>query len=325
MTGRVVVVIPCLNETAFIEGLVAQLARDIDDSKGIIVIADGGSTDGTVEKVQDLMRTYPHVSLLLNEKRLQSAAVNMAAKHCGEGFQYLARIDAHAGYPENYVSGLLRAAEASGAQSIVVPMTTVGKGCFQTAVAAAQNSVLGTGGSAHRHAGQSLWVDHGHHALFDLQWFLKVGGYDETFSHNEDAEFDARLVQAGGRIWLDGHSGITYYPRRDPQSLFSQYFNYGKGRARTVIKHKMPLKPRQLVPILIVPVCMAFVLGLWWPLLMFPFLIWVLTCLVYGFVLGLKLKDPCARNAGVAAIIMHFAWSAGFLKTFLFRSSPQVV
>lgn len=318
-TKQVLVVIPCLNEAAYIENLVALLARDIDDATGLIVVADGGSTDGTVEKVQAMMRTYPHLTLLLNEKRLQSAAVNLAARHYGQGIKYMARIDAHAGYPEGYVSGLLRTAEKTGAQSVVVPMTTEGKGCFQIAVAAAQNSVLGTGGSAHRHAGQSLWVDHGHHALFDLEWFLNAGGYDESFSHNEDAEFDARLTQIGGKIWLDGQSGIVYYPRRDPQRLFRQYFNYGKGRARTVIKHRMKLKPRQLIPVMIVPVCIAFVLSpLFWPL-MIPFVVWVLACLAYGYRLGLKLGHPCARNSGIAAIIMHFAWSAGFLKTVLIR------
>ncbi len=322
MTKSVLVVIPCLNETAYIEGLVAQLARDVSPDMGMIVVADGGSTDGTVEKVQTLMRTYPNVQLLLNEKRLQSAGINMAARQYGDQFQYMVRIDAHAGYPDTYVSRLLKAARDSGAQSVVVPMTTQGTACFQIAVAAAQNSKLGTGGSAHRHAGQSLWVDHGHHALFDLAWFLKVGGYDETFSHNEDAEYDARLAQAGGKVWLDGGSGIIYYPRRDPVSLLKQYFNYGKGRARTVLKHKMALKPRQMIPVAIVPVCILMLLSPLWPPLMIPFVVWILACLLYGFYLGLKLKEPCARNSGVAAILMHAAWSAGFIKTYLTSRFP---
>ena len=32
--------------------------------------------------------------------------------------------------------------------------------------------------------------------------FRAVGGYDESFSHNEDAELDYRLRQAGYRIWM---------------------------------------------------------------------------------------------------------------------------
>ena len=37
------------------------------------------------------------------------------------------------------------------------------------------------------------WADHGHHALMRISAFRAVGGYDESFSHNEDAELDYRL------------------------------------------------------------------------------------------------------------------------------------
>ena len=66
----------------------------------------------------------------------------------------------------------------------------------------AQNSKLGNGGSKHREGGKGHWTDHGHHALMRISAFASVGGYDETFSHNEDAEYDERVVSAGGRIYL---------------------------------------------------------------------------------------------------------------------------
>ena len=40
---------------------------------------------------------------------------------------------------------------------------------------------------------KSGYVDHGHHAAFRAASFKAIGGYDETFSHNEDAEFDGAL------------------------------------------------------------------------------------------------------------------------------------
>ena len=43
--------------------------------------------------------------------------------------------------------------------------------------------------------------------------FRAVGGYDESFSHNEDAELDYRLRAAGYRIWMTDKTFMVYYPR----------------------------------------------------------------------------------------------------------------
>ncbi|TIT70853.1 MAG: succinoglycan biosynthesis protein exoa, partial [Mesorhizobium sp.] len=66
--------------------------------------------------------------------------------------------------------------------------------------------------------------------------FRAVGGYDESFSHNEDAEFDHRLRQAGYRIWMSGRTQMVYYPRSTLKGLFFQYLGYGRGRANNVLK-----------------------------------------------------------------------------------------
>ncbi len=80
-------------------------------------------------------------------------------------------------------------------------------------------------------------MDHGHHALFVLDAFRALGGYDETFIANEDAEFDRRLTNSGGRIWLSEDLAIVYHPRRTPAALFAQYLRHGAGRARMLLRH----------------------------------------------------------------------------------------
>jgi hypothetical protein len=37
-------------------------------------------------------------------------------------------------------------------------------------------------------------------AAFRMDTFRNCGGYDETFTHNEDAEFDCRQTRLGGRV-----------------------------------------------------------------------------------------------------------------------------
>lgn len=314
----VLIVIPCLNEEAHLPGLLAQLLED--NPGALIVVADGGSTDSSRTIVADLAQSHSRLRLMNNPARLQAAGVNLAVRSFGQGIDWLVRIDAHCDYPRDYVAGLIRAARQHGATSVVVPMVTRGQAPFQSAVAAAQNSVLGNGGSPHRNMGAGRFVDHGHHALFDLTMFRKVGGYDERFSHNEDAELDYRMKQLGGRIWLEPAQAIIYYPRRSPGSLLRQYMGYGKGRAQNVRRHRMRMAPRQALPLVVAPAVMAglagLAIGLLAPLaglLALPMLCWALLCCAYGAVLAVRQRRASVLYAGIAAMIMHFGWSLGFL------------
>jgi len=306
------IVIPCLNEAAHISALLGQLCPAAARLGARIVVADGGSTDGTLAIVEQIAAKDPRVILLHNKRRIQSAAINLAVGTFGEGAEYLIRIDAHGGYPDDYCDRLLEEALATSADSVVVSMLTSGSGAVQKSVAAAQNSKLGTGGSKHRHLSAGEWVDHGHHALMRISAFGAVGGYDETFSHNEDAELDYRLRRAGYRIWMSGKTQIVYYPRASLKSLYFQYLGYGRGRAKNVLKHRVIPKVRQMVPLAVFPVVLlaAFSFVHW--IAAVPLLIWAAVCLGYGLVTAIRQRNAGVALAGVSAMVMHFGWSVGF-------------
>lgn len=320
--SRAAIVIPCLNEEAVISSVVRQILSDPDLVDPILIVADGGSTDRSQAIVAEIAAADPRVRLLLNPARLQSAGVNLAAATLGQDREWLVRVDAHADYPCAYVSTLIAEALRTGSDSVVVSMDTRGEAAFQRAAAAAQNSILGTGGSAHRLAGAGRWVDHGHHALFRLSAFQAVGGYDQSFSHNEDAELDLRLTTAGKRIWLTDKLRIGYHPRGTPSALARQYFQYGRGRARTVLKHRTRLKLRQAGPLAVAPaVALLALTPLSWAFAA-PALAWAAACLVFGVVLMIRKRDMAVLGSGVAAMIMHLSWSAGFL-AFVARPGGQ--
>jgi succinoglycan biosynthesis protein ExoA len=306
------IVIPCLNEAAHIGALLGQLCPAAARLGARIVVADGGSTDGTLAIVEQIAAKDPRVILMHNKRRIQSAAINLAVGTYGEGAQYLIRIDAHGGYPDDYCDRLLEEALATSADSVVVSMLTSGSGSVQKSVAAAQNSKLGTGGSKHRHLSAGEWVDHGHHALMRISAFGAVGGYDETFSHNEDAELDYRLRQAGYKIWMSGKTQMVYYPRASLKGLYFQYLGYGRGRAKNVLKHRVIPKVRQMVPLAVFPVVLlaAFSFVHW--IAAVPLLIWASVCLGYGLVTAIRQRNADIALAGVSAMVMHFGWSVGF-------------
>jgi succinoglycan biosynthesis protein ExoA len=308
----ILIVIPSLNEEAHIESVVAALQADHRCSEALIVVSDGGSSDQTIAIVERIASTDPRIRALTTVERLStSASVNRAVERFGEGRTWLIRLDAHAGYPQDYVSRLVAKAIETGASSVVTPMYTFGETCFQRAAAAAQNSFLGTGGSAHRLLNRGGWVEHGHHALFNLEQFHKVGGYDDELRFNEDAELDRRLIQSGGRIWLADDLVITYFPRSNTISLFRQYVKHGRGRAHTFARHGGRTRIRHFILPSIAPIVILGFLGpLYWPLAV-PASAWLFACLSYGLVLGIKQRDICAAGSGYAAIVTQLAWSIG--------------
>ncbi len=320
-TAKLLIAIPCLNEEAHLPTLLPALARQAGEGDRIVVV-DGGSRDRSVEIVQAFAATDPRVSVLHNPKRIQAAAINLAATQLGEGADYLIRVDAHAGYPEGYCATLVAASQEWDADSVTVAMRARAhsSSCFQIADAAAQNSALGAGGSPHRSVGGRRWVDHGHHALFRMAAFRDAGGYDESFSHNEDAELDARLTAAGRRILLAGDIVIDYYPRSTASALWRQYYAFGRGRARMILQTGKTPKLRQLAPLAIAP---AVVLAIGAPLLPWvalPLALWLLACLGYGVLLGAREQSLCAAAAGLPAAVMHLAWSTGFWSALLLRT-----
>ncbi len=317
----VLVVIPTYNEQGHIETCLRSLLGE-GFVRGDVIVCDGGSEDATCDIVTDLAGEFPSVKLLHNEKKLQSAALNLAvAKAATAETQYVVRCDAHSLYPAGYLADIVAKLEETKAASVVTAMDSVGHTCFEKANAWVVDTPLGSGGAAHRGGASSGYVDHGHHAGFNIDWFRRLGGYDETFSHNEDAEYDLRLTQAGGQIYLDAETRSQYTPRGSVSSLAKQYFNYGKGRARTVSKHAVRPKIRQMLPVLAVlaiflslvllPVAPVFAIV---PLTYLAVLITVSLCFI------LRKVSLCGLWTGLALGTMHLSWGLGFLVQ-LFRNN----
>lgn len=314
---RCLIVIPCLNEASYLEPLIQQLEPTLKELTATLVVVDGGSTDGTRDIARRLAQNLPNLHVLDNPRRIQAAAINLAVETFGLEHDYLIRIDAHGTYPHDYCRVLVEEALATEADSVVVAMQTVGFGLFQKATAVAQNSVLGNGGAKHRAGAESHWVDHGHHALMRISAFRAVGGYDENFNANEDAECDYRLSKAGYRIWMTARTSMIYYPRASAPLLFKQYFRYGRGRARNFLKHRSRPSLRQMIPLMVAPVAVgAFLAAITW-IAAVPVVLWAAACLGYGAWMALGQRNPYGPLAAVSAMIMHFAWSAGFWRELL--------
>lgn len=312
--ASILVAVPTLNEERYIAATLTTLLADCD-AQVRIVVADGGSTDATRAIVSGLASRHANLRLIENPDRLQAAAINRVVAEMAEPHhRILVRVDAHSQYPPDYVIQVAQSLTKQGAQGLATVMDSIGESCFQRGAAWAMETKLGSGGSGHRGGELSGWVDHGHHAGFLLETFQAVGGYDTSFVANEDAELDHRIGLAGGRIWLDASIRLGYVMRPSLWRLAVQYWRYGKGRAQTVMKHKLRPRLRQMIP---PAVFVVNVLAL----LLAPFIGWMLLLpLAYLGLLGAmtllmmwRKSSACAVWVGPALLVMHMVWGAGFL------------
>ena len=310
--GRILIVIPTLNEAKHITAVIQSLRASAQRLGAMIVVVDGGSTDGTTALVRAEAARCPGIILLHNPQRLQSAAINLAVDWFRDRVDWIIRADAHAAYPPDYCDTLLDEARRTGADSVVVRMHATGSGVLQRNIAAAQNALFGNGGSPHRSGSAGRFVAHGHHALMRVAAFTEVGGYDETFSHNEDAELDHRLTGAGHRIWLTGATRIDYFPRDSLRDLATQYVRFGQGRAATAAKHPGTIHTRHLVLIALAPLAGLSALGVVWPLLAVPLALWLAACLLAGVLTAMRRRQVSVALSGLPAAVMQMAWSFGF-------------
>jgi glycosyltransferase involved in cell wall biosynthesis len=241
------IAMPCLDEARYIEGcLRSVVAQDYPADRLEILVADGGSTDGTRERVARLAAADPRLALVDNPDRLQAPGLNAAIRR-SRG-DVIVRMDVHCEYAPDFVRKCVEVLERTGAYNAGGAARARARTTFQRALCAALDSPLGVGGSAYRSADREGWVDTVFPGAFPRWVFEKVGLFDAHAVTNEDAEINQRIHEAGGRVYLSREIVVHYYPRDSFPSLARQYFRYGHGRARTLLKHRALLTLRPVLP-----------------------------------------------------------------------------
>ncbi len=247
-TPLVTIAVPCFNEERHIEACLADIfAQDYPQDLIEILVGDGMSTDRTREILGQICARRPgRLRIIDNPRRLQAPAMNlMFAAARGE---VIVRMDVHARYAPDYVRQCVAVLDETGADNVGGAARAVPENWFQRALCAALDSPLGVGGARYRDANQEGYVDTLFPGAFRRTTLDAVGGYDDNAVTNEDAELNQRILAAGGRVFLSRKIVVHYVPRDSFRGLARQYFTYGKGRARTLLKHKSFPTPRPALP-----------------------------------------------------------------------------
>jgi succinoglycan biosynthesis protein ExoA len=230
----VTIAIACRDEAARIEALVRTAqAQDWPRDRLQIVVADGMSMDATREVLARLAAEDERIELVENPDRGRAAGLNECLRRArGE---LVVRLDAGAGYPDDYVRRCVAALTRTGADTVDGNARPKGRSFLQRCVAAALRSPLGVGRGAQ--GPDEGWADGVRPGAFRREIFERVGLYDARSTADEDAELRRRIAAAGGRVERLDELDADFAPRESVQALARRSFGYGRGRARTLLKH----------------------------------------------------------------------------------------
>ena len=235
MTPLVTIAMPAFNEEKYIEACIASVqAQDYPKDRIEILIADGRSTDRTRDILARLSAEDPRIRMIDNPARLQAAGLGQLVK-AAQG-EVIVRMDVHCEYAPDYVRKCVETLERTGADNVGGAQRAKAKTRFQRALCAALASPLGVGGAKYRSADAEGFVDTVFLGAFRRKVFETVGLWDPGAITNEDAELNQRILDSGGQIYLSRDIQVHYFPRDSYKTLAKQYYRYGRGRARTLLK-----------------------------------------------------------------------------------------
>ena len=249
--ARIALIMTFRDEAANLPLVLASLAgQTLPRERLLLVAVDNGSLDDGAAVVRDwLVETGTEGQVLTLPRPSIPAALNAALGHVAP-HDYVVRIDAHTLYAADYLETILRAFENLPGDVWCVggsPEVT-GQGSFGRELHVALfASPMGLGAADYRSSDQVRQVASVYLGAWRPGVLHRLGGYDEAWQANEDAELAERVREGGGRVFrvpARSRKVVT----RGAYGAFAQWTRYGWWRAQTFKRHPGAIRPRHAAP-----------------------------------------------------------------------------
>jgi glycosyltransferase involved in cell wall biosynthesis len=213
------VIVTVKDEAASIDGLLHSLARQTVLPSEVVIV-DGGSTDGTVERIENSDQLLP-IKLLVRDGANISRGRNEAIRAASG--EVIASTDAGVRLVPNWLEELTRRLDEDPSLDVVGgfflpdPQTV-----FERAMGA---TVL----PVESDVDPKRFLPSSRSVAFRREAWEKVGGYPEWLDFCEDLVFDFALRDAGRRFHFAPEAVAYFRPRGSLRAFGRQYYRYARG------------------------------------------------------------------------------------------------
>ena len=189
-----------------------------------IVVADGGSTDRTIELLRARAAADARVTALVtpgNRSVGRNAAIH-AARH-----ELIACTDAGAEVEPTWLERIVAPFADPGVDVVAGFYRPVGDTRFERAAGIVSAPALSE-------IDPARFLPSTRSVAFRREAWRRAGGFDEALDHNEDTPFALRMKAAGCRFAFAPDAIVRWHPRGDLRSFYRQHrrFGFGDGESR---------------------------------------------------------------------------------------------
>jgi glycosyltransferase involved in cell wall biosynthesis len=314
------VIVPIYNEIKFIDNLMNDLLDNINVLNGKeldieFLLIDGGSYDGTLEKINAYVEKDTRVKLFHNKMKFQVHAMNLGVKMAKADI--IIRCDAHSSYPNNYFTLLYKfLKENSEVGNIGLKSVTkkIDDSLESQIVSDILSSKFGVG-SGHRNINSldpvivdTLLFGAWHKKIFD-----EVGLFDESFIRGQDYEHNYRIRKSNKKVLIIPGGEFVYYTRNKLSKMFKMIFQYAHAKTHVMKKHKTLPTLKSMLPVCLWLITFLSIID---PIFLLPFVVYLAVALFYSFKLSKKMSYSTFLYF-IGFIGVHFSYFLGFIKGLL--------
>lgn len=234
MSRIAAVVIPMRNEQADIEGcLRAVAAQDVGPESLEVIVADGGSTDGSCALVEALGPSLEFGRFECVDNPIGGIGAGLNRAVAAATAELVVRVDARSRIEPHYVRTVLEILQdradvgVCGGAQVALDREA---GLVSAGIARALGNRFTTGLSRYRRGAGSGPADTVWMGAFRLDQLRDMGGWNEDLSVNEDYELCERYRAGGLGVWFEASLRSGYLPRADLVALARQYYTFGRTK-----------------------------------------------------------------------------------------------
>lgn len=303
------VVCPIYNEEKYIAKCIDSiLEQDFPHDDMEVLFVDGMSSDRTRDIVLEYSEKYKFIRLLDNPHRTSPYAMNIGIENATGDTIF--RMDAHAQYPDNYLSELyqklqeLPNAENVGGVCETLPCNDTNEAY---AIAEVLSNSFGMGNSYFRTGISEIRkVDTVPFGCFHKSLFKRIGLYDTDLDRNQDDELNGRIIRNGGSIYIIPAIKIKYFARDKMEKVRKMFYQYGLYKPLVNKKLGAPATLRQFVPVLfLLGIVLGAVACYFWPTFRWIYL--ALACLYMLICFSIGIRKAVVHKRPLLAILIPYA------------------
>jgi GT2 family glycosyltransferase len=191
----------------------------------------------------------------------------------------------------------------------------------ERAIAHARFSVLGVGGGVYTLGERPQLTETVQCGVYRREALVKAGAFDPALPYGEDEEANHRLRAEGWRILMNPAMRFAYQVRPSIQTLFRQYFRYGRARVAVVRKHPAFFRLKHAIPAALVVTLTAslpLAAALRAPLAaLLPWVLYLATIVAGGVILALRHRFPRPDLIVASLAALHLGYGLGTLRGLL--------